>query len=54
MELTEALIYTILAILMFKIQSHAYTKLERAVWIIAGIGWTLAAIIKLIVVATRI
>lgn len=53
MDLAQALIFSVIAAIMFRIQTHVSTKIERALWIIAGLSWTLAATIKYLVIFTR-
>lgn len=54
MDLAQALIFSVIAALMFRVQAHVSAKIERALWIIAGLAWTLAATIKYLLVFTRI
>lgn len=54
MDLVQALIFSVIAAIMFRIQAHVSAKIERALWIIAGLSWTLAATIKYLLVFTRI
>lgn len=54
MDLAQAFIFSVIAAIMFRIQAHVSAKIERALWIIAGLAWTLAATIKYLLVFTRI
>lgn len=54
MHLAQALIFSFIAALMFRIQTHVSTKAERILWTLAGIAWTLAAVLKFTIVAMEL